>query len=97
MPDLASFNARPGSAKPGDASVQPADRARRGRQAGPPPRTLRGRRRSDASMSAAAIALTRNLNVTAGVRYSQERDRLAPLTDGKQDSQAVYVGTQFRF
>ena len=41
--------------------------------------------------------VTRNLDVTAGVRYSQERERLLPLTDGQQDSQAVYVGTQFRF
>ena len=41
--------------------------------------------------------VTRNLDVTAGVRYSQERDRMAPLTDGTLDSQAVYVGTQFRF
>lgn len=42
--------------------------------------------------------LTRNINVTAGVRYSQERDRLAPVADtAKKDSQAVYVGTQFRF
>ena len=41
--------------------------------------------------------VTRNLDVTAGVRYSQDRDRMAPLTNGKQDSQAVYVGTQFRF
>jgi hypothetical protein len=41
--------------------------------------------------------VTRNLDVTAGVRYSQERDRIEPLTNGKQDSQAVYVGTQFRF
>ena len=41
--------------------------------------------------------LTRNLKVTAGVRYSSDRDRLRPLTDGRQDSQAVYVGTQFRF
>lgn len=42
--------------------------------------------------------LTRNLDVTAGVRYSQEPDRLAPLADSaRQDSQAVYVGTQFRF
>ncbi|MFM9935912.1 MAG: hypothetical protein ACKVOL_06900 [Novosphingobium sp.] len=41
--------------------------------------------------------LTRNLDVTAGVRYSPERDRLRPLTDGKKDSQAVYVGTKFRF
>ena len=41
--------------------------------------------------------LTRNLDVTAGVRYEQDRD-LRPLPDmEKQDSQAVYVGTQFRF
>jgi hypothetical protein len=39
----------------------------------------------------------RNLDLTAGVRYSQDRDRLNPLTDGRQDSQAVYIGTQFRF
>jgi hypothetical protein len=38
-----------------------------------------------------------NLNVTAGVRLAQERDRLDPLTDGIEDSQAVYVGTQFKF
>lgn len=44
-----------------------------------------------------AYRVTRNLNVTAGVRLSQERDRLAPLTDSEADSQAVYVGTQFRF
>ena len=24
-------------------------------------------------------------------------DRLVPITDGNQDNQAVYVGTQFRF
>lgn len=41
--------------------------------------------------------LTRNLNVTAGVRYEQERERLRPITDGNPDNQAVYVGTQFRF
>jgi hypothetical protein len=44
-----------------------------------------------------AVRVARNLDVTAGVRYSQDRDRIAPLTDGEQDSQAVYVGTQFRF
>lgn len=42
--------------------------------------------------------VTRNLDVTAGLRYSQERDRLAPLAEPTtQDSQAVYIGTQFRF
>ncbi|MEO9467902.1 hypothetical protein [Parasphingorhabdus sp.] len=44
-----------------------------------------------------SFSLTRNLDVTAGVRYNNERDRMAPLTDSRQDSQAVYVGTQFRF
>lgn len=42
--------------------------------------------------------LTNNLDVTAGVRYQQDRDRLAALPDiEQQDSQAVYIGTQFRF
>jgi hypothetical protein len=42
--------------------------------------------------------LTRNLDVTAGVRYSQDRNRLTPLAEpAKQDNQAVYIGTQFRF
>ncbi len=41
--------------------------------------------------------LTRNLDVTAGVRYRQDRD-LSPLPElEQQDSQAVYIGTQFRF
>lgn len=44
-----------------------------------------------------AYSITSNLDVTAGVRLSQERDRLSPITDSVQDSQAVYVGTQFRF
>jgi hypothetical protein len=41
--------------------------------------------------------VTGNLRVTAGVRYSAERERLAPLADGQQDNQSVYVGTRFRF
>lgn len=44
-----------------------------------------------------AVRVMRNLDVTAGVRYSQERDPIEPLTNGVQDSQAVYLGTQFRF
>ncbi len=42
------------------------------------------------------LRVTRNLNVTAGVRYNGD-DRLQPLTDERRDSQAVFVGTQFRF
>jgi hypothetical protein len=41
--------------------------------------------------------LTRRLDVMAGVRYKSERDRLAAPTDTTRDSQAVYVGTAFRF
>ncbi|MFA7603140.1 MAG: hypothetical protein WCY29_09045 [Novosphingobium sp.] len=65
--------------------------------AGRAPRTFAGDGDDQVDVGG-SYRLTRNLNVTAGVRYSQQdRERLRPLTDGKQDSQAVYVGTQFRF
>jgi hypothetical protein len=41
--------------------------------------------------------LTRNLDVTAGVRYRADRERLTRLADDRRDSQAVYLGTAFRF
>lgn len=41
--------------------------------------------------------LSRNLDVTAGVRYRSERDRLEMRSEAQRDSQAVYVGTAFRF
>jgi hypothetical protein len=46
-----------------------------------------------------SYSLTRRLDVTAGVRYKTEeaRDRLQRLDDNRHDSQAVYVGTTFRF
>jgi hypothetical protein len=44
-----------------------------------------------------SYALTRNLEVTGGVRYKLQRDRLERLADNRQDSQAVYIGTAFRF
>ena len=44
-----------------------------------------------------SYSLTRNLAVTAGVRYRADRDRLLPQNDTRRDSQAVYVGTAFRF
>ncbi|WP_231621616.1 hypothetical protein [Sphingomonas sp. 37zxx] len=46
-----------------------------------------------------SYSLTRNLDVTAGVRYRTESDRLRlqQLPDNRRDSQAVYVGTAFRF
>ena len=44
-----------------------------------------------------SFALTRNIDLTAGLRYKTERDRVQPLADDRRDSQAVYVGTAFRF
>ena len=95
MPDLASF-------RPSEASADKPDRFR-------PRIALEGKGkagRSEGTYEAlgsqtvdlgGAYSISRNLDVTAGVRLSQERDRLAPLTDSAQDSQAVYVGTQLRF
>lgn len=44
-----------------------------------------------------AYNITRSLAVTGGVRYNVERDRNAAVTDNRRDSQAVYVGTAFKF
>jgi hypothetical protein len=44
-----------------------------------------------------SYSITRNLAVTGGVRYKIDRDRLEPLADQRRDSQAVYLGTAFRF
>lgn len=44
-----------------------------------------------------AYKLTRNIAVTGGVRYKVENERIAPLQDQRRDSQAVYVGTAFKF
>jgi hypothetical protein len=44
-----------------------------------------------------AYSLTRNIAVTGGVRYRIEHERLSALKDDRRDSQAVYVGTAFKF
>lgn len=44
-----------------------------------------------------SYSLTRNLDLTAGMRYKSERERLSRVEDDRRDSQAVYVGTAFRF
>jgi hypothetical protein len=44
-----------------------------------------------------SYALSRNLEVTGGVRYRLQRDRFESIADDRRDSQAVYVGTAFRF
>lgn len=44
-----------------------------------------------------SFALTQRIAVTGGVRYSIDRDRDTTLRDNRRDSQAVYVGTAFKF
>lgn len=41
--------------------------------------------------------VTKRISVTGGVRYKVERDRLTPTHDNRVDSQAVYIGTAFKF
>ncbi len=95
MPDLSTFKPGTGS-KGASGPFSPRIVIDEKQAAGRAPRTFAGDAQDEVDVGG-SYRLTRNLNVTAGVRYSQERDRLKPLTDGKQDSQAVYVGTHFRF
>lgn len=44
-----------------------------------------------------SYALSRRISLTGGVRYKVERDRVSTLNDERVDSQAVYVGTAFKF
>ncbi|MBC7985156.1 MAG: hypothetical protein H7X93_00580, partial [Sphingomonadaceae bacterium] len=44
-----------------------------------------------------SYSIARNIDITGGLRYQRERDRLQPVEDQRRDSQAVYVGTAFRF
>lgn len=44
-----------------------------------------------------SFSISRRIDVTAGVRYSSERDRLMPAANSSPDNEAVYVGTKIRF
>jgi len=94
IPDLAQFQPAPG------AKDEPSRFAARiGANEPAKPAAAAPRIAPDQTVDLeGSYRLTRNLDVTAGLRYSQDRDRLAPLVDSaKQDNQAVYIGTQFRF
>ncbi len=95
MPDLKTLRSSSGSQSDG-SRFAPRISLDEKQPAGRSPRTFAGDKESRVDVGG-SYRLTRNLDVTAGVRYSQERERLTPLTDGNQDNQAVYVGTQFRF
>ena len=83
-----SFNTRKWTARVGVAADQPT---------GVTARAL-GETRGVAADVGGSYRLTRNLDVTAGVRYrASDRDRLIIRNEAARDSQAVYVGTAFKF
>ena len=98
IPDLAQFRPTPGVEEDSRFAARIALEEERTPAAA---RTTRQTLDSVGDQSidvAGSYRLTRNLDVTAGVRYSQDRDTAARLPDiDEQDSQAVYIGTQFRF
>jgi len=95
MPDFQAFKLS-GPAPTAPGRLSPRLELDQKERAGRAPRTLENQGDYQVDLGG-SYRLTGNLNVMAGIRYSSERDRLRPLTDGKQDSQAVYVGTQFHF
>ncbi|HEY6870560.1 MAG TPA: hypothetical protein VI199_12465 [Novosphingobium sp.] len=99
-PDLAGFKLgmKPATTAPDEPSRLNARLALDQKErTGRAPRTLESSGEQIVDF-AGSYRLTRNIDVTAGVRYSQDRDRLVPLVpDRQKDNQAVYVGTQFRF
>lgn len=95
MADLGSYRAdtsRPGKPSRFQPRVAFEDQTDAGRSA----RTIDAAGEQSVQVGGAYRVL-KNLDVTAGVRVSQDRNRIAPLTDGVADDKAVYVGTQFRF
>ncbi|EDL49643.1 hypothetical protein [Erythrobacter sp. SD-21] len=94
MPDLGTFDSKEQDGKP--SRFQSRIALEQEGLAGSTPRTLEGAGRQRVDLGG-SYRLSRNLDVTAGVRIKQDRDRLGPLTDGMEDDQAVYVGTQIRF
>lgn len=96
LPDLAQFEpSRPKIAdKP--SRLQPRIELEDREIAGRSPNTLDAIGQQTVGVGG-SFSLSPNLNVTAGVRYSKERERIDPLTNSVKDSQAVYVGTQIKF
>lgn len=95
-PDLAQFKPSSPQADYEPSRLQPRIELEDRQIAGRSPNTLDSVAQQTVGVGG-SYRLSRNLNVMAGVRYSQERERLDPLTNSVKDSQAVYVGTQIKF
>ncbi len=95
MPDLSSFKsvAEPSGAPSRLAPHIALDEHDRPGRA---PRTLESVGTQTVDLGG-SYRLSRNVDVTAGVRYQRDNDRLDAQIDGKTDTQAVFVGTQFKF
>lgn len=96
MPDLAEFEPSRPKADDKPSRMQPRIGLEDRQVLGRSPNTLDSLAAQTVDLGG-SFRLSPNLDVRAGVRISQERDRLDPLTNSIQDSQAVYVGTQLKF
>ena len=96
LPDLAQFEPSRPKAEDKPSRLQPRIELEDREIAGRSPNTLDAIGQQTVGLGG-SFSLSPTLNVTAGVRYSKERERLDPLTNSVKDSQAVYVGTQIKF
>jgi hypothetical protein len=96
IPDLSAFASADSSASGPAPRLSPRLLLNERDRAGRAPRTLESVGEQSVDLGG-SYRLTPRIDVTAGVRYSQDRDRLKPPSETKADNQAVYVGTQFRF
>lgn len=93
----------PGSREAADVALSYSGTKWTGRVGASADRALPGSVRALGEQSSYSIdvggsySLTRNLDLTAGMRLKTDRDRMARVDDDRRDSQAVYVGTAFRF
>jgi len=95
MPDLSAFKPTPEpSGTP--ARLAPHIALDEHERPGRAPRTLESVGMQTVDLGG-SYRLSRNIDVTAGLRYQRDRDRLDAQIDGKTDTQAVFVGTQFKF
>ncbi|KTT75272.1 hypothetical protein [Sphingomonas endophytica] len=98
--DLAGM---PGSREAADVALSYSGTKWSGRVGASADRPLPGTPRALAEPNSYSIdvggsySITRNLDLTAGMRLKTDRERLTRIDDDRRDSQAIYVGTAFRF
>lgn len=95
MPDLSTFKP-PTEPRGAPSRLAPHIALDEHERPGRAPRTLESVGTQTVDLGG-SYRLSRNLDVTAGLRYERDRDRLDAQIDGKTDTQAVFVGTQFKF